>query len=152
MKPKFYQLKFRFFAAQKIVPMDVNLMGKNSTDAYVKMEYKTSKLKTKVRTIIEDGEIFWNQEFLVPAQIPILGGSLIFKVYDEDVVSDELIGALNYMIKDIVPDSKGNPGRLNGSFDWKNIYGAPLNCSGPNVDKMNETPECASFWKGRILV
>ncbi len=48
IKPKFYQLKFRFFAGQKIVPMDTALIGKNKTDAYIKLEYKTSKLKTKV--------------------------------------------------------------------------------------------------------
>jgi hypothetical protein len=47
--------------------MDKNLLGKNSTDAYIKLEYKTTKLKTKVQVIEEGGECFWNQEFLVPA-------------------------------------------------------------------------------------
>jgi hypothetical protein len=30
------------------VPMDVALIGKEKTDAYVKLDYKTSKLKTTV--------------------------------------------------------------------------------------------------------
>lgn len=60
IKPKFYQLKFRFFTAQKIVPLDKVLVGKNKTDAYVRLDYKTSRLKSKVMTIVEDGECSWN--------------------------------------------------------------------------------------------
>jgi len=48
VKPKFYQLRFRFFSAQYIVPLDTKAFGKNKTDAYVKLVYKTSKIKTKV--------------------------------------------------------------------------------------------------------
>jgi hypothetical protein len=47
--------------------MDTTVVGKNKTDCYVKLEYKTSKLKTKVLKIEEGGECSWNQEFLVPA-------------------------------------------------------------------------------------
>lgn len=55
-------------------------------------------------------------------------------------------------MKDIIPDPNGVPGRFNGSYDWKNVYGAPVGCSGKITDKMNLNPELASFWKGRILV
>jgi len=88
----------------------------------------------------------------VPAQVPIIGGRITFKVYDEDTVSDELIGSIHIELKDIVDDANGNKGKFNGMYDWKNIYGAPLSCSGKNTDKMNLNPEIASFWKGRILV
>jgi hypothetical protein len=74
-----------------------------------------------------------------------LGGRLIFKVYDEDTVKDEIIGSIHIQIKDII-------GEKNGKFDWKNIYGAPMDCSGKNTDLMNANPEVASFWKGRILM
>ncbi len=40
----------------------------------------------------------------------------------------------------------------NGKFFWKNIYGAPLGCSGTNTDLMNSSPELGSTWKGRILM
>jgi hypothetical protein len=73
-------------------------------------------------------------------------------LYDEDAIADEIIGTLLFDLKDIVPDPNGVPGRFNGSYDWKNIYGAPLDCSGKNTDKMNLNPELASFWKGRVLV
>lgn len=35
---------------------------------------------------------------------------------------------------------------------WYNLYGSPLGCKGENTDKMNEFPEFASTWKGRILM
>jgi len=88
----------------------------------------------------------------VPAQIPIVGGRLIFKVYDEDTLSDELIGAVYYNLKDIIPDANGKEGKLNNKFDWKNIYGAPVGVSGKWADNMNNNPEIASLWKGRMLV
>jgi len=55
------------------VPLDGNsgalsLVGaKRKTDAYIKLEYKTSKLKTSVQVCPEYGQCKWNQEFLVPA-------------------------------------------------------------------------------------
>ena len=76
----------------------------------------------------------------------------MFKVYDEDTIKDEIVGAIHFDLKDIIPDANGKPGRLNGKFDWKNIYGAPMDCSGKWVDKMNENPEIATLWKGRILI
>lgn len=91
------------------------------------------------------GQIHWNQEFLVPAQLPVMGGRLNFKVWDEDTISDDVIGAFNLNAKDII-------GQKNGQFFWKNIYGAPPGSSGPAADNMNENPEIASFWKGRILM
>lgn len=127
-------------------------MGENKTDAYIKLEYKTSKLKTKIMKCPEGGECHWNQEMLVPAQVPIIGGRLVFKIFDDDLTGDEIVGAINYDLKDIIPNANGKPGKLNNKFDWKNIYGAPVGVSGHMVDKMNENPEVASLWKGRILV
>ncbi len=56
-----------------------------------------------------------------------------------------MIGSIHFEIKDII-------GEKNGKFDWKNIYGAPLNVRGKNTDLMNTNPEVASLWKGRILM
>lgn len=87
-------MKIRFFQAQKIVPMDTALIGKGSIDAYVRLDYKGTKLKTKVLEQEEGGKIDWNQEFLVPCQVPLMGGRLVFKVYDEDTVCDEVVGSI----------------------------------------------------------
>jgi hypothetical protein len=35
---------------------------------------------------------------------------------------------------------------------WLNLYGAPMNGGGDAAEMMNEYPETASAWKGRILV
>jgi hypothetical protein len=40
--------------------MDINIRKKNSTDAYVRMDYKSSKLKTNVLIIEDGGEIHWD--------------------------------------------------------------------------------------------
>lgn len=88
----------------------------------------------------------------MPAQVPIIGGRLVFKVYDEDALKDEIIGSINYDLKDIIPDANGKEGRLNNKFDWKNIYGSPMDTSNKWADKMDHNPEVATLWKGRILV
>jgi len=62
-----------------------------------------------------------------------MGGRLSFKVWDEDTISDDVVGAFELNSKDII-------GNKNGLFFWKNIYGAPLGYSGKNVDRMNENP------------
>ena len=44
-------------------------------------------------------------------------------------------------------------GKNNGKFVWKNIYGSPLNQSNSKEKRMmNEHPEYASQWKGRVLI
>ena len=40
--------------------MDIKIRKKNSTDAYVRMDYKSSKLKTNVLIIEDGGEIHWD--------------------------------------------------------------------------------------------
>jgi hypothetical protein len=77
----------------------------------------------------------------------------VFRVYDHNTgIPDELIGSIHFELRDILPDRNGNPGKLVNRYDWKQIYGAPMDISGKITDKMNENPEIASFWKGRILM
>lgn len=119
--------------------------GENKIDAYVSLKYKTKTLKTKVLLQPENGSISWNQQFLVPAQIPVMGGKLPFKVWDEDLTGDEVVGSFELNAKDII-------GKKNGIFFWKNIYGAPVGFSNDAAKNMNDNPAMASFWKGRILI
>ena len=94
---------------------------------------------------MKNDAVFWNQEFLIPVQLPIMSGRLVMKLYDEDKIKDEIVGSIIFNLKECI-ESK------NGSFFWKNIYGAPLGKSGENTDKMNSNPDLASTWKGRILM
>jgi hypothetical protein len=82
---------------------------------------------------------------LVPAQLPIMGGNLNFKVFDKDSLINEIVGSFALKSKEIIDV-------LNGRYFWKNIYGSPLNCSGKHTDRMNENPLIGSLWKGRILM
>lgn len=90
-------------------------------------------MKTKVLTQKEGGSIDWNQEFLLPAQLPIMSSRIVMKLYDEDKIKDEIVGSMLFNLKEVI-------GKKNGLFFWKNIYGAPLGRMGDNVDAMNKNP------------
>ena len=70
---------------------------------------------------------------------------LTMKLYDEDKINDEIVGSLLFNLKDCI-------GKKNGTFFWKNVYGAPVGYSGENCKMMNANPDVASCWKGRVLV
>jgi len=144
-KPKFYQIKFRFFKGEKLAKMDSTLLGGGSIDAYVTCTYMGKKLKTKVVTQGKEERVFWNQEFLLPCQLPIMASKLKMKLWDEDKLSDEIVGSFSFNLKSMIKD-------MNGLFFWKNIYGSPLNVSGDTKKAMNENPDIASTWKGRLLM
>ena len=145
IRPEFYQLRFKFFRAENLPAMDTAVFGKGSLDAYIICEYMGRKLKTKVLTQKEGGSIDWNQEFLLPCQLPIMSSRIVMKLFDEDKISDEIVGSMLFNLKEII-------GKKNGKFFWKNIYGAPLGRSGENCKNMNNNPEFGSTWKGRILM
>jgi hypothetical protein len=74
-----------------------------------------------------------------------MSGRLVMKLYDEDAMADEIVGSIIFNLKECI-DKK------NGTFFWKNIYGAPVGKSGENSNRMNANPDLASTWKGRILM
>lgn len=114
-------------------------------DAYMATTFFKNTLKTEVITM-KDNLVQWDQEMLMPVQWPVASNRLVFKIFDyEQAGSDELVGSLKFSIKDICACKEP-------TFNWINIYGAPLDCRGSNTDKMNNHPEYASAWKGRVLV
>ena len=125
--------------------MDTAIFGKGSLDAYVICEYMGQKMKTSVKTQTEGGSISWNEEFMIPCQLPIMSSRIVMKLFDEDKISDEIVGSLLFNLKEIL-------GKKNGKYFWKNVYGAPLGRMGDNVKEMNHNPEAGSTWKGRILM
>jgi hypothetical protein len=125
--------------------MDMAIFGRGgSIDAYIKTTYMKKVLKTRTVTMKND-IVFWDQEFLLPQSLPIMTGRIKMELYDEDRVNDEIVGSMLFNAKEITT-------YLNGKFIWKNIYGAPLDCSGENTNLMNHNPDMASTWKGRILM
>lgn len=66
IRPEFYQIRFKFFRAEKLPAMDRSLVGRGSIDAYVCCNYLNNKLKTEVITAKEGDPVNWNCEFLLP--------------------------------------------------------------------------------------
>ena len=83
---------------------------------------------------------------------PVAQDRLVLKLMDEDKVvgisSDEVIGSIPLSLKDIVK----NHSTEKGTLMWKQLYGAPVDSSGEAATAMNENPELASDWKGRVLM
>jgi hypothetical protein len=44
IRPEFFQVKFKFFRAERLPAMDRNLVGKGSIDAFVLCNYMNNKL------------------------------------------------------------------------------------------------------------
>ena len=132
--------------------MDYQLIGTGTIDAYLKLTYKGKKLKTKV--IKQDNNLVpWMEQFLIPIEIPVINNKLTLQVYDQDNMYDELAATTDLNIKGMLKYDKDNPNlKVKTQCKWINLYGAPVGRSGTNTNKMNEHPESASTWKGRILV
>jgi len=63
--------------------MGIKFVRAAKIDAYVMTTYKKKKLKTKMMVMEENGPpIDWNQEFWIPAQIPIISGKIVIKLMD----------------------------------------------------------------------
>lgn len=71
IRPEFFQIRFKFFRAERLPAMDRNLMGKGSIDAYVICNYMNTKLRTDVITAKEGEAANWNCEFLVRTQLSL---------------------------------------------------------------------------------
>lgn len=51
IRPEYYQVRFKFFRAEKLPAMDIAMFGRGgSIDAYIICNYLNKKLKTEVKT------------------------------------------------------------------------------------------------------
>lgn len=125
------------------------LMSKPKIDAYIRVNFKNKKLKTKVQKFQKGGDpVDWNMEFLLPAQMPVLAPNINLRLMDEDVASDEMAGTIQLQTKDLLEKEY-----MHNHFAWKSFYGSPLNQSGSDAkEAMNKEPHLASNWKGRCLI
>ena len=131
----------------------MGFVKKAKIDAYIKLEYKKKKYKTKTIVMEKGGPpVNWNHAFWMPAQMPVLQPSFTFNLMDYDLDWDETAGSLEFDTKELLTDPKYLV-KNGGNFKWFNIYGSPLG-QGPSKakTKMNLDPDCASAWKGRVLI
>ena len=50
IKPEYYQLRFKFFRAEKLPALDIGILGRSgSIDAYIICNYMNKKIKTDVK-------------------------------------------------------------------------------------------------------
>jgi len=143
IKKEFSQLKIRFIQAQHLPNLDI--MG--TIDAMITTEFFGKKWKTKATTA-KDNIAAIEQEFWIPIQLPLASDRLVLDLWDQDKASLEKVGSMFFSLKELL--AKGAP--EGGYFYWQNIYGAPVDRGGPVATMMNNNPECASAWKGRILM
>ena len=128
----------------------IGFLSKDKIDAYMKLDFKTKKYKTPVEIYYKGKEpISWNKEFWLPCQLPVSAPEIAVRLMDEDDIgSDEMAATMLFKTKDIVD----NVGNMNGKFFWKNLYGSPMNQKNSAEKRaMNENPNVASHWKGRVL-
>ena len=143
IKKEFKQLKIRWLCAEKLPNMDTF----GTIDAYISGKFQGKKIRTKAVKARNDVAAI-EQEFWLPIQWPLASDRLLLQLFDEDSVADEIVGSMFFSLKKLIADG-GVPG---GVFEWYNIYGAPTGFSGKTCDLMNDQPEVASAWKGRILM
>ena len=151
LNPSFYQIKIRVFQGWDLPSLDsaIGFIGSDKIDAYMKLEFKAKKYKTKVQTQPKGGPpVHWNTEFWLPAQLPVVQPKIEIRLMDaDDIGSDEMAGTMCFDTADLIG------GKLNNQFVWKNVYGSPLNQKNSKAKRaMNEHPEYASQWKGRVLI
>ena len=75
---------------------------------------------------------------------------MLLEIFDYNTISDTQIGSLVLSIKKLMAMIKENNGEP--LYMWENIYGAPPDTSGDVAEKMNDNPEMASHWRGRMLL
>ena len=110
-------------------------------DAYVKINHLGNKLKTDVVTMGDDKIVQWDQEMMLPLELPASNDKLVFNVYDQDFGSgDDLVCSMYFSIKEIlktdsskkVMENEPEPDKhdeikdenLTYTMKWVNLYGS----------------------------
>lgn len=144
IRKAYKQMNVSILQAEHLPKMD--MFG--TIDAYVETTFMKHKYKTKAINP-QKSKCVWNEQFKMPLQWPISNDRFVLGIWDKDDVNDEKVGSIVLSIKELVR----NCSKEGGSARWVNIYGAPKGLvEGPHMKKMNNNPEQASTWKGRILL
>ena len=95
------------------------------------------------------GCVNFDQELLIPVQVPVLTDRLVLNFYDKGTISDNLIGSLVLSVKKLI-----DLGTKEGGYTiWESIYGCQENfLDSYAAQEMNENPEMASNWRGQVLM
>ena len=108
----------------------------------VKTEVVEQEKKTKTCPLM--------QEFQVPVQTPVVTDRMLLEIMDHGTIIDEQFGSIVLSIKKLMAMFKESG--TTSLYMWENIYGAPDDTKGDVAEKMNDNPEMASHWRGRMLL
>jgi len=150
VEKSYKQMYFKFIKAEHLPIMDTF----GTIDAYVYLEWNGSKIKTKV-VKMEDNLVEWNQEILIPLELPAANDSLCFNLYDYDATArDDLVASMKFSIKEIlkIDSSMKEPGEMDYKMQWINLFGCNPDCTGSEADAQNNNPDLSTTFKGRVLV
>lgn len=149
IKTTFKQFYFKFIKGVGL-PRTDTIMG--TIDAYIYYEKSSKiKLKTKVSKGVDvDGNLVseWNQEMLIPVELPNSNDDITFMLYDYNVTKDEFVGNIHFSIKELEE-------RLDKEkyiLQWCFLYGCHQENTGKIADLQNSDPSLAVTFKGRVLV
>ena len=152
VQKNYKQLYIKFIKGMHLPIMDIG----GTIDAFVFINHLGNKIQTKVDTMdAESKTSVWNQEILIPLEMPISNDNLTFEVYDKDMMSTELVCTLKMSIKEILKtdSSKNAPDQPpNYEMKWINLYGCNPDCTNAEAKNQNENVDEATCFKGRILV
>ena len=146
IKPNYMQLTVGIIKGEEFPDMDSmseKVTGREC-QAFITMNYMGKTLKTCVINM-KDNLVVWNELIHLPFTVPTTSEKIIFKIWDEDFGSNDLMGSFEVNIHDILQGKLAKP-------RYYNVYGAPATCEGKFSNLMNENPEAGSVWKGRVLI
>jgi len=134
-----YQLRIKVFKGEKLKKMDTF----GQTDPFVTVEYGVARAETRVIKVTLDP--VWNEELFIPVSFPTINNRVIVKLFDwEQAQTNELMGSNIFKIEDIKAKKYKDP-------FWVNIYGARAEAKVAYYKSMmNNIPETATMWKGRV--
>ena len=72
----------------------------------------------------------------------------MLEAYDSNLTGDVKVGSLLFSAKQLISEGE----KEGGFFIWRNMNGAPIENNNEHADKMNESPDLASDWKGFVLL
>lgn len=83
VKNIYKQMHFQYFKAEDLPIMDKRVMLPDGTiDAYIEMNHSGQSLKSDVIKMDKHNVVEWNQEMLIPIELPIKEDKISFKLFD----------------------------------------------------------------------
>ena len=140
LKP--YQLVISLLRAEGLPQLD----DFGTIDAYCEASFGGARVKS---SIVKADKVrysaSWYEELYLPVMLPNVSSKLVISMMDDDPLRNEAAGCLVFEFKKIEHGEFSN-------YFWRNLYGAPAGCDNAHAKTMNNVPEAASAWHGRILL